>query len=483
MADNGKKIIGGVFWRLLERTSSQLVSLVVSIVLARLLLPEDFGIISMVTIFIALADVLVCSGLPAALIQKKDADDTDFSSVFYANLVLSLFLYVVLYIFSPHISAFFEMPLLAAILPVFGLRIIIAGISSVQLAYASRNMLFRHYFWATLSGSVVSGIIGVAAAYLGAGVWALVFQQITSVAISTVVTFIVIPWKPHKLFSFSRLKGLFCYGWRILFEGISEALTVQARNLIIGKVYTSDDLGFYTKAQQFPNLLINNVVSSISSVLFPAMSSVQDNPEQVKALLRKSASLATYIMFPLMFGLALVAKPFVTVILTEKWLECVPYLQIFCFTQGATIGMIVRHEAMKSIGRSDVYMYEHIIYRVVVFALLLAIYKISVLAIALSLIAGSLIMSFTVGITSKIYNSYGFKEQLADVLPTTIACLIMSVPVYLIGLLKVPAIIVLVLQILAGILVFLAASHIFKIEGYIFVKNSVINVLKRRKEE
>lgn len=475
------KIISGVVWKFAERTLAQLVSLVISIVLARLLLPDDFGVISMVTVFITFTDVLITSGFPVALIQKKDADETDYSSVFFANVALSVILYIVLFFLSPFVAEFYNMPILSSVLRILGLRVIISSVNSVQYAFVSKNMMFKKYFWAAFLGTTISGIVGIVMAYMDLGVWALVAQQLISTSVGVVVMFVFVKWRPKIFFSWRRLKELFRFGWKILFEGISETFTVQVRNLIIGKVYTSGDLGYYTKAQQFPNLLVSNVVSSVSSVLFPAMSAEQDNHQRVKELMRKSVKLTSYVMFPLSLGLALVAKPLIEVVLTDKWLECAPYLQIFCFTQVATVGMICRHEALKSIGRSDVYMYEHFISRIAVLAVLFAVYKISVMAIALSLIVGSVITSVTVGITSKKYNGYRFREQLFDILPLLLASLIMGVPVYLIGLLSLPAIVVLALQVLVGAIVYLLVSHIFKLEGYMYLLSLLKNIIGSRK--
>ena len=469
-------------WRLMERMLSQIVALVVSVVLARLLMPEDYGVVSMVMIFIAFADILITSGLPSALIQKQNTEKIDFSSVFYCNLILSIIIYIVLFFTSPYISKFFKMPILTSVIRVLGIKVIIASISSVQLAYITKNMMFKKFFWVTLIGTVLSGAAGIFLAYSGKGVWALVFQQLIAVIVSTVLTFVFVKWRPSLAFSLQRLKSLFKYGWKILFEGVFETLTVQVRNLIIGKVYTSDDLGYYTKSQQFPNLIVNNITVAMSSILFPLMSKVQDDKEKVKGIMRFSTKISSYIVFPIVMGLAIVAEPFVRVVLTDKWLECVPYIQIYCITQVATIGMITRHDALKSIGRSDVFMYEHIIYRVVVLSILILVYKISVMAIALSLIAGTIIMSITVGITSKKFNGYRFREQLWDVLPIFLACVVMAVPVYFIGTLNFAPIVILALQVLAGFITYLIVSIIFKLEGYVYIRDMIKRFLHSRKE-
>lgn len=482
MSENKSSVISNVIWKFAERILAQLVSLIVSIVLARILMPEDYGAISMVTIFITIANVFVISGLPTALIQKKDADDNDFSSVFYANFVISVVLYAIIFLAAPYIAVFFDMPILKNVMRVLGLRIIVASINSVQNAYVSRNMMFRKYFWSTIFGTVISCGIGLALAYTGFGVWALVAQYMSNTIIGTIVLFITLKWFPKRIFSLKKVLGMFKYSWKILFEGVAETFTVQLRSLIIGRVYTSSDLGCYTKAQQFPDLIITNVSNSVSSVMFPAMSNVQDDRQRVRDLMRRSIVLTSYVMFPVMAGLALVAEPFILVLLTDKWIECVPYLQIFCFTQATTIGMIPRHEGLKSIGRSDVFMWEHMISRIASLLLLMAVFKVSVMAIALSLVAGSIIMAITVGITSKRYNGYRFRDQLFDVLPPILACAVMAVPVYFVGLISLSPFIVLALQALTGFLTYLLISIVFKFEGYIYIRDLIKRFLHSRKE-
>lgn len=473
------KILLNIIWRFAERTASQLVSLIVSIILARLLLPEDYGVISMVTIFVSFADTLITSGLPTALIQKKNADEVDFATVFYTNVISSAVIYGFLFCSSRFIAAFFDMPVLDSVLKVLGARIITSAIYSVQYAYISRNMLFKHMFYSSLLGVVISGVLGIGSAYKGLGVWALVIQQLSSSVINVIALGLISRWYPSLCFSWRKLKELFAYGWKVLFEGISETFTTQVRNLIIGKVYTSEDLGLYTKAQQFPNLLVANVATSVSTVLLPAMSNVQDDRKQVKKLMRNAVVLTSYIMFPLSVGLALVATSFVTIVLSDKWIECVPYLQIFCFTQVATVGMIARHEAIKSIGRSDVYMYEHIIYRIIILCILAGVYKVSVMAIAMSMIIGTVIMSITVGITSKRYNDYSYREQLSDVLPIVLACVVMGIPVYFVGLINISVYLKLTMQIFTGGLIYILFSHFFKLEGYLSIIKFVVSRLHK----
>ncbi len=303
------------------------------------------------------------------------------------------------------------MPILSPVLKVMGVRIIFAAVNSVQQAFVSREMMFRCFFWSSLFGTLISGIFGVLMAYQGLGVWALVAQYMINTVVNTWVLWITVKWRPTKQFSAIRLKYLISFGWKILFEGLSSTIINQIRNLIIGKTYTSSDLGNYTRGQQLPNLLTINVSSAISAVLFPAMASQQDDRKRVKDLMRKSINISSYVLFPMLLGMAITAKSLVTLLFTEKWLGCVPYLQIFCYTQAAIIGMIPRHQALNSTGRSDIYMNEHLFARSTNIVILICVYKISVLAIALSGIVSSVILTATVMYTSKRYMNMDIKNS------------------------------------------------------------------------
>lgn len=445
-----KGLLTNLIWKFAERVSAQLVSLIVSVVLARLLLPEDYGLISMVTVFITIADVFVTSGFGAALIQKKDADETDFSSVFYANLGLSAVLYGILFVAAKPIAAFYGYEILTPVLRVMGLRLIAAAINSVQHAYVSKNMQFRKYFYSTLAGTVVSGAVGLALAWAGLGIWALVAQYMVNTWVNTGVLFVTVAWRPRLLFSASRLKRLLGYGWKILFEGVSATVVAQMRNLAIGKVYTSQDLAYYTKGQQFPNLLMNNVTVAISSVLFPAMSNVNDDPEKVKAILRRSVQLSSFLLFPALAGMALVARPFISLVLTDKWLEAVPFMQLFCVYLALQVGMYPRHEAMKALGRSDVYMYEHMACRVVDVALLLAVLRRGTVAILLSSIASSVVLVCILGYTSKRFTFYSIREQLWDVRNSVLLTCAMAAVVWGLSWLGLHPYLTMAAQIVAG---------------------------------
>ena len=246
-------------WRFAERCGAQLVSFIVSIVLARILVPEDYGTIALVTVFTAILQVFVDSGLGTALIQKKEADDLDFSSVFYFNLVVCVILYIGMFVASPYIAAFYGDDTLTPIIRVLSLTIIISGVKGIQQAYVSRNMLFKRFFFSTIGGTIFSAILGIGMAYAGFGVWALVVQQLSNTAIDTLILWITVKWRPKKLFSWSRLKVLLSFGWKLLVSSLLDTGYNNLRNLIIGKMYSSADLAFYNQGDKFPKVIVTNI--------------------------------------------------------------------------------------------------------------------------------------------------------------------------------------------------------------------------------
>ena len=479
MPSNSNKIITNVIWKFAERVLAQAVSLAVSIVLARILLPEDYGAVTMVSVFIAIANVFVTSGIPNALIQKKDADQLDFSSCFIFNLFFSFAIYLVLFIGAPYISMFYNIEILCPVVRVMGLRVIVASVNSVQHAYVSRHMMFKKYFWSTLLGTLVSGVIGIMMAIFGYGVWALVYQYMINTLIDTIVLFITVKWRPTFCFSINRVRKLFKYGWKILFEGVSDTIHGQLVNLIIGKVYNEADLAYFAKGQSFPNLIVTNITTSIGSVLFPAIADEQDDKDRVLFVLRKSVKLSTYVVYPMLIGLAAVSKSFVLFFLSDTWAESIPYLFAFCILYLPTVGMIPRHQALNGTGHSDIFMYEHILARLVALIVLFFTYRISIIAILFGSTISTIILIIIISFTSKKYNAYRYRDQIVDILPTLGGCLLMGVPVYFMSYINLPYGVVLFLQILAGIIIYVIYSKVTKIEEYYICKRYVSLLLKK----
>ena len=361
MEDTKQNVFSNIIWRFAERVGAKGVSLIVSIVLARILTPEAYGNVALLSVFITIFGVFVDSGMGNALIQKKDADEDDFTTVFYFNIVWSNALYLLLFFSAPLIAAFYDDTSLIPLTRVAGLTILLAGVKNIQQAYVSKNMQFKKFFWATLGGTIFSGIIGIFLAYKGAGAWALVLQNITNTFIDTVILWITVKWRPRGKFKIERLKALFSFGWKLLASSLLDTVYNNLRSLIIGKKYTSVDLAYYNKAQGWPSLIVNNINSSIDSVLLPTMSAEQDNKTRVKQMTRRAISVSTYVMAPMMLGLFFVAPTLIELLLTEKWLPCVPYMRIFCVTYMFYPVHTANLNAIKAMGRSDLFLKLEII--------------------------------------------------------------------------------------------------------------------------
>ena len=466
---NNNSVLNNFLWRFFERSGAQGVTLIVSIVLARILDPAIYGTVALVTVFTTILQVFVDSGMGNALIQKKDADDLDFSTVFYFNVALCLLLYAVMFFAAPLISAFYNQPDLTAVIRVLSLTIVISGVKNIQQAYVSRNMLFKRFFFATLGGTIGAAFVGIFMALRGYGVWALVAQNLFNQAVDTVILWITVKWRPKKMFSFERLKQLFSYGWKLLLSSLLDVGYQDLRTLIIGKLYTPDDLAFYNRGEQFPRLIVTNVNSSIDSVLFPKLSSEQDNKDRVRDITSRAIKTSTYIMAPLMVGLAVCAEPIVKLVLTEKWLPAVFFLRIFCFTYAFYPLHTANLNAIKAMGRSDLFLKLEIVKKVVGMIALLSTMWISVEAMAYSLlftsVASQIINSFP---NSKLLN-YRYIDQLKDILPEILLALFMGLVVYCVNFLRLNDWITLLIQVPLGIVIYLLGSKLFKLDSYEYI--------------
>ena len=479
---NGNKVLSNLFWRFLERCGAQGVTFIVSIVLARLLDPGVYGVIALVTVYTSILDVFVDSGLGNALIQKKDADELDFSSVFYFNICMCLVLYAGMFFAAPAIASFFGMPELVALVRVLSLTLVVSGVKNIQHAYVSRNMLFKRFFYATLGGTVTAAVVGIWMAYRGYGVWALVTQNLVNVTIDTVILWIMVKWRPKRMFSFQRLKVLFSYGWKLLASELIDTVYNKLRQMIIGKLYTSEDLAFYNRGEQIPQFLTNNINTATNSVLMPAMSAEQDQPTRVKSMTRRAITVSTYVMMPVMAGLAVCARPLVSLILTDKWLPAVPFLQIFCVSYAFLPFHIANLNAVKAMGRSDLFLKMEILKKVIELAILAAAMWVSPLVMALSVLV--------CGVISQIINSwpnrkligYSYGEQLKDMLPNILLSAGMGAIVYAAGLLPVENIFKLLIQVPLGILIYILGSRLLKNRNYDYILSIFRNMIRRKKQ-
>lgn len=465
------KIITGFIWKFAERSSAQAITFILSIILARLLSPNDYGIIAILLVFITIADVFVNAGFGNALIQKKNADNLDFSSVFYCSLILSIFIYIIIYLVAPFIALFYNMPILENTLRVLALRIPIAAINSVQQAYISRNMQFKKFFYSTLSGTLGSAIIGITMAYNCYGIWALVGQYLSNAVINTIVLFSIIEWRPRLIFSVQRLKSLFDYGWKLLLSGLIDTGYNSLNSLLIGKFYTPVDLAFFDTGKKFPMTIVTNINSSISSVLFPALASEQDNIEQVKEHTRKAIQICSYIMWPLMLGMAACADNIVRIVLTDKWLPAVPYLQIACITYGLWPIHTANLQAINAMGRSDIFLKIEVIKKIVGIMALLISLQYGVLAIALSGIVTGVICTFINAYPNGYLLKYTYLEQMKDILPSFLLSMIMGAAIIYAGEFCADIYLNLFVEIIFGIVFYMLFSKLFNLNSFEYIRN------------
>lgn len=470
MAKGKKEVLTGMFWKLSERMLAQVVSTVVAIILARLLSPSEYGTISLVLVFTNIANTLMISGFNTSLIQKKDADNVDFSTVFYFCIGLSLLFYGLIFIGADFVAAFYEIPVLAPVLRVLALGIPITAINSVQQAYISRNMLFKRFFLSTFLGTLLSGILGIYMAYKGFGVYALVAQNVANTLIGTIVLWFTVRWRPNFVFSIQRLKGLFGYGWKLLVQNIILNIYSSLRSLVIGKVYTTADLAYYTKGSHYPNLIATNIDTALNSVLFPALSDAQNDLVRVKAMARRTTRLSSYIMSPILIGMIAVADSFIVALLTEKWLPAVPYLQIICIVLLFLAPQTAMLQSVKAVGRSDLVLKSDLPVRIFSLVVLVIALGFGVIAVAISEVLTTVAGTIFYMLAAKRSVDYTPREVCADFLPNIGVAAIMGVITWVVGsLLPLSAFPKLLIQILVGSVCYILLSLIMKNDSFDYI--------------
>lgn len=475
------KVISSLFWKLMERGGTQGVQFVVQIVLARILVPDDYGMIAIITVFIMIANVFIQSGFSTALIQKKDTDEVDLSSVFYLSIFVAFLLYIILFFTAPIIAAFYEIPLLIPVLRILTITLLFGAFNSLQNAVIARKMQFRKLFFSSLGAVLISGTAGIVLAYRGYGVWALVAQQIVNQLLITLILWFTVKWRPKLLFSIKRLKGLFSYGWKLLVSSLIDTLYMNLRNLIIGKLYNPDILGFYNRGDQFPSIIVSNINGSIQSVLLPALASQQENKLRVKDMVRRSIVTSSFILFPIMFGLAVIAEPLVKILLTYKWLPCVPYLQIFCACYALWPIHTANLQAINALGRSDIFLKLEIIKKALGLIILGVTIFYGSYAIAVGLLVSGIISTFINAYPNLKLLNYSYKEQWKDIMPSLLLSLVMASMVYTIEWFSMPVWLTLLIQICLGVLIYLGLVMIFKLECFTYLMATGKEIIRNRK--
>lgn len=476
---NENSMIKNMIWRFAERCGVRGINFVVSIILARILSPDEYGTIALVTVFVSILEVFVDGGFPNALIQKKESSDVDFSTVFYFNLISCALMYLLLFFCAPLIANFYDNTELVTVIRILGLKIIVSGLLAVQTAYISRNMQFKKYLKSTILGTILSAVVGIIMVYSGCGVWSLVGQTLTSTIVNTTVLWFTSGFKPKLVFSFTILKSLFSYGWKLLAANLVETIYLNLRTLIIGKTYCTADLAYYNKGSNFPYTIIVNLDTSIASVLFPSMAKAQDDIVRLKAITRKSIRTTGYIVWPCMIGLFVCAEALVELLLTSAWSPCVPYLRLFCVSYAFLPMRTANQQAVKALGRSDIYLSLQTFAKVVGVIIIFFSMHFGVFAIAIGAVFVDIFEAIIIMPPNKKLLDYKYMEQIKDIYPNILLASFMGFCVWWLKYLSINLFLILSLQIIIGILVYISISIIFKIEAF----NMILEVLTNIKNE
>lgn len=461
-------MIRALAWKLLERFGVQGVQFVLQLILARLLVPEHYGILAMMTIFVNLANVFIQRGFNTALIQNKEVTEEDYSSVFWVTLGIAFVMYAIIFFCAPAIAAFYNMQDMVTPLRVLAIILFPGALNSIQLAKVSREMDFKKVFYSNVGGILIAGIAGITVAFMGGGLWALVIQNILNIVAACVVMLVTVKWRPRMVCNLRRVAELFRFGWKLLVSGLLDTLYQDLNSLVIGKKYDSGTLAYYNRGAQFPQFIINAVNGAIQSVMLPAMSAEQGDTGKVKNMMRTSMTMSAYIIFPMMAGLAAVATPLISLLLTDKWLPCVPYMQVYCFSLAFYPVHSCNLQAMNAMGRSDLFLKLEIIkksYGIVVLAVAVFCFD-TPLAIAMTGLVTTWISWFVNAFPNKQLIGYSYREQVCDLLPILLAAMLMCGLVMVIGSwlhgLGIISLVTMIVQILAGIAIYLISSLFLK---------------------
>lgn len=476
-----QKTLSGFIYKFAERGASQGVNLIVQIILARILMPEEFGTIALLTVFMTILDVFVTYGFGNSLVVNKKSDDLDFSTCFYFGIFLSLVIYGIVWVSSPYISQFFyghnELDLLVKVM---ALRMPISAVNSVQHAYIAKNMRFKMFFYATLIGTILSGILSITMAYNGFGVWALVAQYLSNAFFSTITLWIIAKWRPKWIFSFKRLKAIYDYGWKILAVGLVDTIFGQIRSLVIAKQYSKADLAYYNRGYHFAGFGMQLVEPTIAGVLFPALSNCNDDQKMMKSVTQRVTKTSTFMICGIMGLLAAISQPLILVLLTEKWSNSIIFLQIGCMAYLLRPLQVINNCVIRASGRSGLLLKLDLVKKGIGVLLLLLSMPYGVEAIAWSLVVTNVIATMINIYPNKDILKYGYFEQFKDLAVNLALGMVVAIVVWLYTLLSINNLLMLVLQVGTWLILNIGISEILKMDSYIYLKELIFKNLSQK---
>ncbi len=471
------KVVKSLIFKFSERFAVKGIGFIISIILARLLAPELFGQVVLLTMFTDLSIKLIDGGLGTALVQSREVDDRDYSTVFYLTFLMTCLMVGILQLAAPHIANYYESPQLEAPLRFYSFSLFLSAFNSIQVARIQREMRFREMMFCNLFATVLSGAMGILAAFMGLGLWAILIYFFAQVAMSSIAMLFVLRWLPHSRFSMDSARRLYGYGIKMMIASVISVIYNNIRPLIIGKRFSTTALGYYDRGARFSSIISSNLDSAVQSVMFPVLSSAQDDKIQFNGILSRTKRLGSFILFPAMLGMAAVAEPMVRLLLTEEWLPCVIYVQLLCVGEMMLPVTSSNMLGIQSIGRSDLYAKLEALRRVLML-IVLAISVIcfdSVLAIAVGFVISAWLDTIVTAIPVRRVLGYGFRRQLGDIWKNALASLIMAAAVYAFGLISMPLIIKLMLQLMLGVAVYVAVNYIIANESFFYLLKTIKN--------
>ena len=471
MSDGLKsKTLHALFWSFFERIGQQGIQFIIGIILARLLLPEQFGLIAMLTIFMAIAQSFINSGFGQALIQKQDATHIDECSIFYFNILVGFLAAGLLCLTAPWIADFYNQPLLVPLTYALSLNMIINAFGLVQTTLLTKCIDFKTQLKVSVIATVISGTIGVTMAFNGFGVWSLVAQSLGSNLFRTILLWFFNTWRPSLAFSFVSLRGMFAFGSRLLASGLLDTVFRNIYLVVIGKLFPLADLGFYSHALRFQQLPVTSISGIVSRVTFPVFSSVQDDKPRLKRGVRKALTMLVMINFPMMVGLAIVAKPLVLVLLTEKWAPCIPYLQLLCVVGMLYPLQVINLNVLTAQGRSDLFFRIEVLKKILVVIAIAVTYRWGIIAMIYGQIVTSCLGYFLNSYYTGKMLDYPITEQIQDLIPSLALASIMGGGIYVLKYAPiVNQLALLSAQVITGIVIYTGICYIFRISSFIEV--------------
>ncbi len=470
-----QKTISGLTWSFIDQFVNQGLTFIAGIILARLLTPHEFGLIGMITVFIAVSEVFISSGFISALIRKKNCTDTDYSTVFYFNLAIGLFFFIILFFSATIISNFFKEPELKPILQVLGIILIVNSLSLIQRTILTKRIDFKLLARISVIASFGSGIIAIIMAFTGFGVWSLVAQRLSHQVLNSIFLWLWNQWKPLLIFSIQSFKELFGFGSKLLVSSLIDTLYRNIYYLIIGRYFSAQDLGYYTRADSFKNLPSQNLNRIIARVSYPVLSSIQDDKPRLKANYQKLIRSTMFITFVLMIGMAAVAEPMIITLIGEKWRPSIIYLQMLSF-----VGMFYPLHALnlnmlQVSGRSDLFLKLEIIKKILAIPIIIIGVFFGIKIMIASMMVNTLIAYYLNSYWSGRFIGYSFKQQVVDILPSFGLAMVMGVCIFMLGLiLQLTPFFLLMVQILAGSAFIFLFCEITKFKDYLFIKELVV---------